>query len=314
MKQQNDPFTNVPRIFRLAATAMLLGLGGVGSLQAQDDIVMRRGLETEMDIPADFHKYYGQRVNQWRDTERKIAKIDMDADLNYDGTINNDTASGDNGAFESTPPGLMVGVGELSKLVIRVAPYRIDFEGEVVIALELAGVNRAVKSGQFDSFDQEKASTGRIRVWRDAAMTELLLDSGDPEKRYCEWVADDRVYPANLPGIYPRVVYVEGVSVAPSRGLDGKEVVSENAIVSEKGVVEGAGQAGYSGDLRLLITASHRPKGSGRENYPEYRKKLIKAYRTSFDHMLFTVRSTPQTKDYINNNAEGVWLTVPASK
>lgn len=314
MKHQNDPHKITPRAISLAVASLLLALVAGGSLHAQDKTVMRRGLETEMDLPADFHKYYGQRVNQWRDTERKVVKLDMDADLNYDGTINNDTASGDNGAFESTPPGLMVGVGELSKLVIRVTPYRIDFEGEVVIALELAGVNRAVKTGQFESFEQEKASTGRIRVWRDAAMTELLLDSADPKKRYCEWVADDRVYPANLPGIYPRVIYVEGVSVAPGSNPGGKDVVSDKAVVSDKGVVEGSGQGGYSGDLRLLITGSHRPKGSGRENYPEYRKKLIKAYRTTFDHMLFTVLPNPQPKDFINNNAEGVWLTAQGGK
>lgn len=265
-----------------------------------------RGVETEMDLPADFHRYYGQRVNGWEDRERKVAKLDIDGDMNYDGTIDNDDPA-DNGAFESTPPGLVVGKGEMTKILIRVSPYRIDFRGEVVIGLEVAGVNRAARSGQFGSFEEEIASTGRIRVWADPARTELLLDSANPEKRYHEWVADDRAYPANLPGIYPRSIYVEGVSVAGEIDGGGKYVVS-----SGKGM---APESGYTGDLRLLMTISHRETGTPREEYPEYRKRFIKSFRTSFDHILFTVQREPQRKDFINNNAEGVWLTVPdASK
>ncbi len=238
------------------------------------------GQETEMDLPGSFHHYYGQRVNQWRDTERYVAKLDLDADLNYDGVVSNDDPA-DGGAFEHTPPGLIVGVGELSKLIIRVRPYRLDYRGEVVVTMEVAGINRASRSGEFESFDQELASTGQIRVWSDAQRSKLLLDSADPELRTHEWVADMQVYPANLPGVFPRLVYVEGM--APS--------------------------ALYSGDVRLLVTVSQREKGVTRETYAEYRARAVKAFRTSFDHLLLTVKDQPQEKLYINNNAEGVWIT-----
>jgi hypothetical protein len=258
-----------------------------------------RGLETEMDLPTDFHKYYGQRVNMWRDTERKIAKLDIDVDLNYDGTIDN-YDGGDQGAFEATPPGLILGEGELTKMIIRLTPYRIDYQGEVVLTLEVAGINRAVKSGQFETFDEEVASTGRIRVWKDPSQRELLLDSADPEKRFYEWVADETQYPANLPGVFPRLVYIEGVSRSGGGGSAGGK-----SVVSEKGVISPL----YSGDLRVLATVSHRERGAAREGYPEYRKRFVKAFRTSFDHILFTVLEHPQEKVFINNNAEGVWIS-----
>lgn len=286
------------------AVATSLCLGAISHAQDSKQVVdstpayETQGMETELDLPATFHKYYGQQVNRWRDTERRIAKLDMDGDMNYDGTIDNEDPA-DNGAFESTPPGLQVGKGELTKLLIRVRPYRLDYRGEVVIGLEVAGINRAVKSGQFGSFEEEVASTGRIRVWRDAAKTELLLDSADPEMRYYEWVADHRQFPANLPGIYPRMVYVEGVSVAGEHQQGGgKELVSGKGVVAE----------GFPGDLRLLVTIAHREEGADRENYPEYRKRFVKAFRTSFDHVLFTVRPEGVRKEFINGNAEGVWL------
>lgn len=272
-----------------------------GKQIVEENVSFDRGVETEMDLPSDFHRYYGQRVNMWRDQERKVAKLDIDTDMNYDGTIDNDDPA-DNGAFEGTPPGLVLGEGELSKVLIRLTPYRIDYEGEVVLTLEVAGINRALKSGQFESFEEEVAATGRIRVWKDASRRELLLDSADPEKRFYEWVADETQYPANLPGVYPRLVYVEGVSATGKGGRSGK------AVVSEKGMVEG----GYSGDLRLLATVSHREKGTPREGYPQYRQRFLKSFRTSFDHILFTVRELPQEKVFINNNAEGVWISAGA--
>lgn len=280
--------------------ANMASAGPEASVSASPADPQQRGFETELDLPADFHRYYGQQVNQWRDNERKIAKLDMDVDMSYDGTIDNEDPA-DQGGFESTPPGLVLGVGEMSKVVVRVSPYRVDFEGEVVIGLEVVGINRAVRSGLFDSFEEEVASTGRIRIWRDADRTELLLDSADPERRYHEWVADDRIYPANLPGIYPRTFYVEGVSVAGGSAAGGKEVVA-----SGKEVVSPS--QGFSGDLRVLMTVSHREKGTPRESYPEYRKRFVKSFRTTFDHFLVTVRNEPHPKDFINSNSEGVWL------
>lgn len=249
-----------------------------------------RGAETQMDLPGDFHKYYGQNVTYYRDGERKVAKLDLDGDLNYDGIISNEDPA-DNGAFQNTPPGLVVGVGELTKLVLRLTPYRIDYQGNVVVSIEVAGINRAVASGRFGSFEEEKASTGRIRVWKDAAKTTLLLDSGRADMLTHEFVMDATTYPANLPGTVPRTLYVEGVSTAGSGGAKG-----------------GLGGA-YDGDLRLLVTCSHREHGTTAESYAEDRKKWPKSFRTTFDHILFTVRDRPMQKDFVNNNAEGVWIS-----
>ncbi|WP_345735208.1 hypothetical protein [Prosthecobacter algae] len=254
-------------------------------------------LQTNRDIPADFHKYFGQRVNSWRDRERQIAKMDMDADMNHDGTISN-TDPADNGAFEATPPGMILGVGERTRVVIRLVPYRIDFDGEVVVTLEVEGINRSAKTGEFASFDEEIASMGHIRVWKDSSKKQLLLDSRDPAKRVVEFATQYKTYPYNLPLEVPRFVFVEGVSSSPI----------------------------HTGDVRLLITCSHRAIGeagyadltsgktSGKtfgktpEPAPE-KKPLFKSFRTSFDHILFTVQPTPSPKEFINGNNEGVWIS-----
>jgi len=254
-----------------------------------------------MDLPGDFHKYYGQRVNSFRDGEKKIAKLDLDADMNYDGTIDNDDPA-DNGAFQQTPPGLVVGEGELSKFVLRLSPYRVDFRGEVVVAIEVAGINRGNRHGTFASLEEEMFSTGHIRVWGDPGKTRLLLDSRDPARRYHEWVLDESVYPANLPTTVPRTVYVEGVASSPS----------------------------YLGDVRLLVTVSHRKQGGSREDLiydeggkavvaagpagPPSHPRFFKRLRTSYDHVLLTVSHFPAQKEFINNNAEGVWHAPPAGK
>ena len=239
-----------------------------------------RGAETQMDLPGSFHRYYGQNVNYYRDAEKKVAKIDIDGDLNYDGTVSNEDP-GDNGAFQNTPPGLVVGVGELTKVVVRLNPYRIDYQGDVVVSIEVTGINRATASGRFESFEKEKASVGRIRVWQDKKKTKLLLDSGDQDKLVHEFIMDANKYPANLPGTVPRSIYVEGVS--PS--------------------------GAYAGDIRLLATVSYRPHGTTAETFAENRKKEgLKTFRTTFDHLLFTVKKLPMKKDFVNNNNEGVWV------
>ena len=233
---------------------------------------------TRMDIPGDFHKYYGQQVNQWNDSERKVAKIDLDMDLNYDGCIDNSDPA-DGGGFETTPPGCMIGVGEMTKCVIRVLPYRVDMDGEVVVTLEIAGINRGDASGEFASFEQETASVGHVRVWRDKDRKELLLDSSDPNRRFVEWFPHYHTYPYNMPNEVPRTVFVEGVGASPK----------------------------YLGDLRLLCTVSQRAPGTKREQYMETRKKLLKSFRTTFDHILLTITKKPVAKEFINHNAEAVW-------
>jgi hypothetical protein len=285
--------TNITVPFRQTAISVcsLLALGSLGCfLLAGEDGYAKgggvvtptpRGAETQMDLPGSFHKYYGQNVTYYRDTERKVAKLDLDGDLNYDGTISNEDPA-DNGAFQNTPPGLVVGVGELSKLVLRLTPYRIDYQGDVVVTIEVAGINRAAASGSFDSFDQEQAAVGRIRVWQDSTKSKLLLDSGKADMLVCEFIMDATKYPANLPGTVPRTLYVEGVR--PS--------------------------GAYTGDLRVLTTVSSREHGTTPQTFAEERKKYpLKSFRTTFDHMLFTVQASPMKKDFVNNNAEGVWIT-----
>jgi hypothetical protein len=259
-----------------------------------------RGAETQMDLPGSFHKYYGQSVTYYRDGERKVAKLDLDGDLNYDGVISNEDPA-DNGAFQNTPPGLVVGVGELTKLVLRLTPYRIDYQGDVVVTIEVAGINRAAASGRFASFEEEKASTGRIRVWQDAGKSKLLLDSGRADMLVHEFLMDANKYPANLPGTVPRTLYVEGVSTAGSGGGS-----------------KGGLSATYEGDLRVLTTVSNREKGlilreDGKggltpEAYTATKRKWPVSFRTTFDHILFTVRERPMRKEFVSNNADGVWI------
>lgn len=251
-----------------------------------------KALQTNKDAPADFHKYFGQRVNSWRDRERQIAKLDIDADMNHDGMIqNNDPA--DSGAFEATPPGLILGEGELTRFIIRLLPYRVDFDGEVVVTLEVEGINRNVKSGEFSTLEEELATMGHIKVWRDKDKKELLLDSKDPSKRVVEFTTQYKTYPYNLPIAVPRFVFVEGVKSSIN----------------------------HTGDIRLLCTVSHRSlnnapvtEGKGVAPIaPQQGNVNIKSFRTSFDHILLTVQKNPVTKEFINNNNEGVWVA-PAGK
>ena len=263
-------------------------------LKAQD----APSLQTNKDVPASFHKYFGQRVNSFLDSERQIAKLDMDADMNHDGLIqNNDPA--DSGAFEATPPGMILGVGELTRFLIRLLPYRVDFEGEVVVTLEVEGINRGVKSGDYATLDEELSSMGHIRVWKEREKKTLLLDSRDPAKRVAEFTTQYKTYPYNLPIAVPRSVYVEGVKPSPK----------------------------YIGDIRLLCTVSHRAPQTAEQRaamtaakqpQPVAAKQSIlaniKSFRTSFDHILLTVQPKPTLKQFINDNNAGVWVAPPGWK
>jgi hypothetical protein len=254
--------------------------------------------QTNKDVPADFHKYFGQRVNSWRDTERQIAKIDLDADMNQDGNMNN-TDPADGGAFEATPPGMVLGEGEMTRVVLRLLPYRVDFDGEVVVTLEVEGINRGSRTGEYATQEEEISDMGHIRVWRDKAKTQLVIDSRDPAKRVAEFTTQYKTYPYNLPIAVPRFFYVEGVRTSPK----------------------------YIGDVRLLATVSHRSiqgnsvatTGSKQvtmakepaEVAPEAKKVGVKSFRTSFDHMLFTVQKNPLLKQFINDNNAGNWVPPP---
>lgn len=237
---------------------------------------------TAQDWPGYVSKFYGQRTDQLNDEQRKIAKVEIDGDFNYDGVISPDDP-GDHGAFKRTPPGLVVGVGELSKLIIRVTPYRVDFHGEAVISLEVLGINRADKSGDFKTFADEVANTSRIKIWKDPSKKELLLDSHDPKLRRIEWKFDqDRLAPGgaitgmNLPfQPYPRTVYIEGVK--------------------EHGP--------YLADVRILLSCEN---SGGDDN----RAGVLKRFRTTWNHFLVTVAAKPMDKEYVVSEAlQDVWIT-----
>jgi hypothetical protein len=223
---------------------------------------------TDKDLAGDVSRYFGQRANLYRDNSRKLAKLDLDGDFNYDGTINNADPA-DNGAFQQTPPGLVIGKGEMSRVVIRLTPYKINYEGHAKVRMEISGINRDDKSGNFNSPEEETSGMGHIVVWRDASKREKILDSRHPETRIHEWTLDDRIFPSNLQ-IVPRTLYVEGVGISPR----------------------------HLGDIRLLVSIFDERSNAN----------PIATFRPSFDHILITVSASPQEKAFVNANVEGVWL------
>lgn len=240
---------------------------------------------TTRDWSGAVNKYYGQRRDQFKDTERQIAKVDFDADLNYDGIIANEDPA-DSGAFQRTPPGLVVGVGELAKAVIRITPYRVDYDGEAIVSLEVVGINRSVKSGEFSSFEEEVAETSRIRIWKDSDKRVLLLDSHDPDRRRVEWSLDNKrlalggaITGLNLPyQDYPRRVYIEGVKA----------------------------HSNYIGDVRILLSVDHRNGKPGEESTP----KTVARFRSSWNAMLMTVTAEPIEKEFVvSESLQDIWIT-----
>jgi hypothetical protein len=195
----------------------------------------------------------------------RLSKIDLDGDFNYDGTINNEDPT-NQGRLEYVPPGLEVGVGEVTRLVIRLKTYEVEFPGNLEVTLEVTGINRDSASGSFPA--GSSGQVGRIKVWRDQAKSELLLDSGDSGKISKTWVYEK----GKLAGGIPRTVYVEGA--------------------------EASGKS--EGDIRLMAVAAHRPDGAAQGSNSTL-------YQSAFDHMLLTVRKAPVPKEFVNNNAEGVW-------
>lgn len=242
------------------------------------------GAKTMMDLPGDYNRYYEQfrpvastnddvdgrpsldnrdrrrsvgvrnRVTNRkratrRSTNKRLAKIDLDGDFNYDGTVVNSDPS-DNGSFQQTPPGLVLGQGELTKLVLRLKPYKVEFDGEAIVTLEVGGVNRHVRDGLYETFKEEASNSGRIRIWLEKEKKTLLIDSGDPEKRFFEWRVPQERYTAHLPGVVPRKVYVEGVKVSPM----------------------------HKGDLRVLATVHHREDETEERN-PVFRRRDVASRR-----------------------------------
>lgn len=241
------------------------------------------GTPTRLDLPSSDQQRADQRLKEkaQRRAKGRLAKLDLDGDFNYDGTIRDEDPT-DNGTYQRTPPGLIIGKGELSKLVLRLTPYEIDFEGTAVVTMEIAGVNRDHPTGEFSSFEQEADSVGRLRIWKDATRKILLLDSADPNRRYIEWVLDSELYPSNIPHVVPKTVYAEGIKPSSK----------------------------FLGDLRILVTISRRADENAKKGlFSRFLKsKENGQYHTVFDHILLTVRDKPQPKEYVNENKENVWL------
>lgn len=228
--------------------------------------------ETEMDLPGQFDKNFGMQPGSKLEKSLKpLSKIDMDGDMNYDGVIDNDD-SNDNGPRESVPPGLQIGTGELTKLVVRYKTYEKDFPGELYVQISVSGINRLSMNGKYASEREELESVGGIRVWAEKEKKTLLLDSSDPVKRSYEWKLDKVKFKRGLPGDFPRIVYVEGVDIS-------KE---------------------FEGDVRLMISSSHS-LSEGENRQPSG------VYRTAFDHILFTILEAPVQKEFVNDNVQGVW-------
>ncbi len=242
-----------------------------GEVRVVSNVVLA---ETDMDRPAEFHEEFGMMPgSKLAKSLKRISKIDLDGDLNYDGSISNydDT---DGGLGESVPPGLQVGVGELTKIVVRFKTYENDYPGILFVKLDVAGIDRFAQNGKYASVEQEMQSTGRIRVWGDFDRKTLLVDSGDAGKRSFEWKVDKNELKSGLPGVIPRVLYIEGVEASKT----------------------------FEGDVRLLMSSSHAlSEGGGR--LPS------SIYHTAHDHLLLTVRDKPVKKGFVNNNVEGVWST-----
>lgn len=276
------PINLTPSRSKMAA---LLVAGLCAPFLAEAQVPIERsavGTPTDKDLAGDVSRYFGQKADLDRDRNRKLAKLDLDGDFNYDGTINNDDPA-DNGAFQQTPPGLVLGTGEMSKLIVRLTPYKIDYQGRAKVKLEVSGINRDVKTGEFGSVDEEIANMGHVVVWADAAKKEKLIDSRDPNMRSYEWTLDDRTFPANLQ-VVPRILYVEGVKPSPR----------------------------HLGDIRLLIKIyDDNPNYDSNPKYDP--RRWVKTFRPAFDHILLTVEPIPMEKHYINNNVEGVWLGGAAS-
>ena len=129
------------------------------------------------------------------------------------------------------------------------------------------------------------ASVGHVKVWQDSSRKTLLIDSRDPERRVHEWTIDDSKYPANVPGIVPRTLYVEGVRKSGA----------------------------YSGDVRLLLKVQHRLPGETAQYDPKSgletpaKTSRFKRYRTSYDHILLTIQGSPRAKQFVDGNSDGVW-------
>ena len=181
---------------------------------------------------------------------RKLSKIDLDSDLDYDGTFDN-SAPAEQFQREFLPPGLEVGVGELTRLLLRFKTYGEVAAGDLVVVLEVSPIDRDSPSGE----GGRGFASGRIRVWRDQERRELLLDSGDPSKLRMEWSFD----PGERSGGIPRAVYLEGVGVSPKHDGDLRLLAHSGAPEARSAEGGGLGVPALRAYDHLLVTVREKP-------------------------------------------------------
>lgn len=203
--------------------------------------------KTDMDDPG-LHDPRFVTATKGREHRAKLSKIDLDSDLDYDGTFDNSSPSGQF-QREFIPPGLEVGVGELTRLLLRFKTYEELAAGALAVVLEVSPIDREISLGTAGN----DAATGRVRIWQDQERKELLLDSMDPERRRFEWTFD----PAKISGGIPRTVYLEGVAVSPKHEGDLRLLVhSGPPAVVDASADELTAQPAFD---HLLVTVREKP-------------------------------------------------------
>ena len=205
--------------------------------------------ETQRDMGSGYERRMDEMLRVFSDpnSNAKVFKFDLDADINKDGVIN----EYDNGWLEYTPPGMVLKVGETTQVRVSLASHYPYYPGHAVARLSVAGINRAVPTGDFASLEDEIKNSGHIVVYTDASKKHKLLDSADPSKRVVEWTINPGFLLPGHSGI-PTSVYVEGTRAS--------------------------GQ--FPGDIRLMAQISPLPPGPGEKTYK---------FRSVEDHILFTV-------------------------
>jgi len=206
--------------------------------------------ETQRDMGSGFERAHDEvmRVLADPNANPKVFKFDLDADINHDGVIDDY----DGGWLEYTPPGMVMKVGETTRVRVTVASRYPFYPGNAVARLSVAGINRGTPTGEFSSLEEEISNTGHLKVYTDASKTHLLLDSSNPSKRVVEWIIHPGYMLPEHTGV-PTSLYVEAV------GASGQ----------------------YAGDVRLMGVISPQPAGPGERSFK---------FRVSEDHILFTVK------------------------
>ena len=63
------------------------------------------------------------------------------------------------------------------------------------------------------------------------------------------------------------------------------------------------------GDVQLVASVFHRKAGTQPDTSGRSPASGLTGFRTSFDANLLTILEQPAPKQFINNNAEGVWIS-----